>query len=1639
MTIGKQIRVSLSLDDNGFNTKLRVAQDGVKSLREILSTLGTGLSKVEGAMANTSLKAFSDSVTAANQKMVNSIEKTQRQMADVRAKVNKDSQVAAKEATKLANAEIDARARVIEGEISTNRKLIAQRANLHENLRKAEREANDRALQARMTLDARTKAHMSAPIGTKMASVRDFKRDEEAMRREIALREHNATVIGLEVLKVSESIGVLRAANNERAKGLQALEQERRAKQAAIATQEQLNRVTSTVGRGNVAEIERLKVNAARNAGLEIRNIERDRRDAQIQNERDMRNAALQTANEQKRLARDAAAEQRLQADQVSAMWKGMAQMYASTKIAEGLRNSLNKADDYNRILERVDAFGLDGSEGRKRVLDVSKTVEKANPNLSREDALKMTMSVVAGTVSTDSKMLNTVVPEIAKVLTVMTRQFPDQAHNLEDFGRNIMGVMEARGIVDNPKKMLETLDVLARALISTQGKMTVQDYETISRRGGAGNSLFKDNESILYDIAAASQLKVMGGGSGGGGGGVSSFANMQKQAALRAQGGVRETVQGLKNQIEFGMINKEQIKEANNGKIPGRMYSTVRYADSEHADKNMTKFAMKRVNSIKEKLAALPLSDMRFFNPGEDRTDDNVVGAAFNRWADKSIQNGSAREYYKMFSTKAAQHRIEAEVDAANAAPTYGESHKESMDSWGIAVNKTQAALIDLGVVVGNQLIPTLQPLLGMVTDLVRATAEFGENNPMAAKLAAIGVAAMGVVLSFRAMTGIYGTVSNVSNGLRTLGGASTTAAGAAGNLAGASQRVSSAQMATLASTARATAAQRDFANMQLSAAQKTVANASGMQRLTAVTTTLIPAQNQARVATANAATAQAALQRAQAASTIGARAMAGATRLASGAMMLMGGPIGLIITGLTVATMAWTMFGNAASEAKRKAKEASESSAEAVQNTIKRLKDDIVVMKKGENAPIVDTERAEIDILKKNLALAKMSRESLAKAKFTGNQSADGVLVNNIDSNKASIKTLESQIATREAALKELSDLAIKNAKERSEKEAKEAAETKARIEKELAAGAPAYLIPKGEGEDTSATTDLTGVFEDKKGRGNREKRDYIDPLTRALEETKGKVAAGKVALGSLKNGAEELAEIRQQVEEELEGKRKGGVFNKDRDKNKQVEKDDPRYKALVEETYQLRLQDEQKKALAFANERVALTTTEVDLAMERIAGNGVEKQTEAFRALSKELERAEQRLGAGADGLREWDAAKARVMSAQAQADAVNMAADYQISNQSDATGLLGNERERQRAALETAAATEDRKYQLRVDTLRRTEAIELAALARSNASEQEKLDAMYRHASARDVLDMQYNERRRIRGALDARELETQLQKQMREWQDVGGQIENIGASAANSFVSMLTGTLGTGRLAVGDFVKGVLTDIAQAKLKQTMAQPLEQMIGQGMNWAGKNLFGMDQAAQAAQGAATMQRTTADTMAATATTAMGNVILTQVLPALQIMAQSAAQAAGGSLGTGIGSMIGAGMGSGAGSGAVANVLFANGGIMTEFGEMQLRKYAKGGVANSPQVAIYGEGAQNEAFVPLPDGRSIPVTMNGASGQAAANVQVNVINQTSQSVNAQQGQMRFDGKQMILDVVLSAATAPGSFRSGMKDAMR
>lgn len=58
-----------------------------------------------------------------------------------------------------------------------------------------------------------------------------------------------------------------------------------------------------------------------------------------------------------------------------------------------------------------------------------------------------------------------------------------------------------------------------------------------------------------------------------------------------------------------------------------------------------------------------------------------------------------------------------------------------------------------------------------------------------------------------------------------------------------------------------------------------------------------------------------------------------------------------------------------------------------------------------------------------------------------------------------------------------------------------------------------------------------------------------------------------------------------------------------------------------------------------------------------------------------------------------------------------------------------------------------------------------------------------------------------------------------------------------------------------------------------------------------------------------------------------------------------------------------------------------VFANGGI-AHGGFIPFRAFANGGTVNGPTLGLMGEGRYNEAIVPLPDGKSIPVNLGSSS---------------------------------------------------------
>jgi len=98
-----------------------------------------------------------------------------------------------------------------------------------------------------------------------------------------------------------------------------------------------------------------------------------------------------------------------------------------------------------------------------------------------------------------------------------------------------------------------------------------------------------------------------------------------------------------------------------------------------------------------------------------------------------------------------------------------------------------------------------------------------------------------------------------------------------------------------------------------------------------------------------------------------------------------------------------------------------------------------------------------------------------------------------------------------------------------------------------------------------------------------------------------------------------------------------------------------------------------------------------------------------------------------------------------------------------------------------------------------------------------------------------------------------------------------------------------------------------------------------------------------------------------------------------------------------------------------GPAATPAMENGGILpgNVTGTAPVRAFARGGIARRPTMALFGEGRTAEAFVPLPDNRSIPVSFVGGGAQTGTNVSINITAMDSRDVQRalleQQGTLR------------------------------
>lgn len=395
----------------------------------------------------------------------------------------------------------------------------------------------------------------------------------------------------------------------------------------------------------------------------------------------------------------------------------------------------------------------------------------------------------------------------------------------------------------------------------------------------------------------------------------------------------------------------------------------------------------------------------------------------------------------------------------------------------------------------------------------------------------------------------------------------------------------------------------------------------------------------------------------------------------------------------------------------------------------------------------------------------------------------------------------------------------------------------------------------------------------------------------------------------------------------------------------------------------------------------------------------------------------------------------------------------------------------------------AATRAKQAEVQLSTATEAEAIRLRYEQEARDIEKSFADKKVYGAAEIEYAELKEAQLKAIRdkAALDSR---SPAERMVQQWQDATARMREASANWTNDSIDRMVNMAKTGKFEFGDMIESMLTDILKITYQKQLGGSLQTIFDGIANGVGGALKGNNAGApegatpgfngalnnggilDTAKGAldsfakalgfgkektGELSTSVAGTVAQTvlqtssSSTATGSMVtLAQAsaaaTQAITSMATAAASSSGGSSGGGffgyipgaIGGLFGGGSASSAASssasgGFVASDLmtmpafFANGGIMSSGGALNLRKYANGGIANSPQLALYGEGSMNEAFVPLPDGRSIPVTMRGGRPMGGgSNVVVNVINNASGTQAREERKQNADGS-MSIDVII------------------
>jgi uncharacterized protein YoxC len=422
----------------------------------------------------------------------------------------------------------------------------------------------------------------------------------------------------------------------------------------------------------------------------------------------------------------------------------GLAQVWAASKIKDGLVSAATGAMKFETAQARAEGAGMTADE-RATIRGAAVGATRTVPQFDRLQHFEM--GVDLRNALNDTQAAAALLPEMAKVAQVLRAQTPSGQKFDPSVLLNIGKMLQIRDATADPARLKAETEQIVKIYTSSQGRInTAMFLQTLKQaKGGLG-----DNFDLGFMPVLASMMEQGGEKAGQTGTALTSMSNY-------VLGNIKNGL-AAKEANRLGLMEKEPVWNSQ-GNIDLKK-SELRLRGADLFMRNPYEWVQKFLLPALQRV-------------GVSQDDPIAVNSVLARL----MPNRNARDVASLMATKS--RIIDQDVSLTGRAKGTDDQFKLLSQTADMKWEATKAQARDLAIVMGERLLPALKQIFEWLTKAAQGLSGFFEAHPVVATLATWTAAFAALGLGITGMAAMFGIALRP---LAFLWGPATTAVAAFG-----------------------------------------------------------------------------------------------------------------------------------------------------------------------------------------------------------------------------------------------------------------------------------------------------------------------------------------------------------------------------------------------------------------------------------------------------------------------------------------------------------------------------------------------------------------------------------------------------------------------------------------------------------------------------------------------------------------------------------------------------------------------------------------------------------------------------------------------------------------------------------------